>query len=358
MSASFQRSDFCVSPSSSVRDAAACIERNTAKIALVVDDEGRLLDTITDGDIRRALLAGLDRTSSVGSLRETKGHIVRHQPISAPADTDPAALLRLMRDHGVKQIPLLDAAHRVVNVVSLDSLVETTTLPVRAVIMAGGFGRRLAPLTDDVPKPMLPVGDRPLLELIVERLRTAGVRQVTLLTHYKSEYIADHFQDGSAFGVAIDYINEEEPLGTAGALTLLPPCNEPLLVMNGDILTRLDFGALLDFHHQQRASITVAVREYDFRVPYGVVETDGVQISGISEKPVVRYFVNAGIYLVDPAICGLIPRGSRCDMPTLINAAIARNHRAASFLIHEYWLDIGHMDDYRKAVTDHRNGVA
>src|ERR1044072_3325114 len=170
----------------------------------------------------------------------------------------------------------------------------------RAVIMAGGYGTRLLPLTDQIPKPMLPVGDRPLLEIIVDQLKEAGIRQVNVATHYKSEAISDHFKNGEDFGVDIRYVKEDQPLGTAGALSLLEESDEPLLVINGDILTRVDFHAMLNFHREHAADLTVAVRQYEFRVPYGVIDTDGVAVTGISEKPMVRQFINAGIYLLNP----------------------------------------------------------
>ncbi len=347
----------CIRPHQTIRDASACIDANRAKIALVIDEDGQLLDTITDGDIRRAILAEVALSSPVSLLRETKVYSPYRQPTTALVGTDAPTLLRLLREHSIRQIPLLDEAGRVVDLVTLNDLAEAGALPLHAVIMAGGFGVRLRPLTDDLPKPMLPVGDRPLLELIIERLRQAGIRRISVLTHYKSEAITGYFGDGSAFGVNIDYVLEDKPLGTAGALTLLSVGRDPLLVINGDILTRIDFGAMLDFHREHRADITVGVREYDFRVPYGVVETDGARVTGISEKPVVRYFVNAGIYLLEPGIRETIPTDTHYDMPTLINAAAAHARAVVSFPVHEYWLDIGQMDDYRKADADVRSGA-
>src|SRR6185436_7083304 len=172
----------------------------------------------------------------------------------------------------------------------------------RALVMAGGFGNRLWPLTEEVPKPMLPVGDKPLLEWIVEQLKHAGIRQVNVATHYKGDVIAEHFKNGEAFGVDIRYVKEDQPLGTAGALSLLEVVDEPLLLMNGDILTRVDFRALLHFHREHKADLTMCVRQYEFNIPYGVIETDGVNVKGISEKPLVRQFVNAGIYLLNPHV--------------------------------------------------------
>jgi NDP-sugar pyrophosphorylase family protein len=226
----------------------------------------------------------------------------------------------------------------------------------RAVIMAGGYGTRLMPLTNQLPKPMLPVGDRPLLEIIVDQLREAGIRQVNVATHYKSEAISDHFKNGEDFGVDIRYVREDQPLGTAGALSLLEESDDPLLVINGDILTRVDFRALLDFHREHQAELTIGVREYEFRVPYGVIDTDGVNVKGISEKPVVRQFINAGIYLLNPAVRKMIPNGQPYDIPELIQLLIDNGRCVVCFPIREYWLDIGKSDDYNQAKMDMASG--
>src|SRR5581483_3580720 len=212
----FERALFCVSPASTIREAAARIDGNAAKIALMIDDDGCLLDTITDGDIRRAILSGLDLSSPLDRLPECK--LKAHAPVTAPIGTDAAILEHLMRERRVRQIPLLDARSRVVGIVTLKELAGKHVLPMHAVIMAGGYGMRLRPLTENMPKPMLPVGDRPLLELIIERLHEAGIRRVSLLTHYKAEAIESHFGGGENFGVEIDYVQEDEPHGTAGAL--------------------------------------------------------------------------------------------------------------------------------------------
>ena len=218
--------------------------------------------------------------------------------------------------------------------------------------MAGGYGSRLRPLTEDLPKPMLPVGNKPLLELIVEQLKQAGIRQVNVATHYKSEVIAEHFKNGEAFGVDIRYVKEDQPLGTAGALSLIEEVDEPLLVMNGDILTRVDFRALLSFHREHKADLTVCVRQYEFRVPYGVIDTDGVLVKGISEKPMVRQFINAGIYLLNPQVRRLIPNGRPYDIPDLIERLLKENGTVVCFPIREYWLDIGKVDQYDQAKAD------
>ena len=224
--------------------------------------------------------------------------------------------------------------------------------PLQAVVMAGGFGTRLSPLTDELPKSMLPVGDRPILEIIIEQLRQSGISRVNLATHYKKDIIARHFGDGQAFGVEIQYVEEDQPLGTAGALSLLAASDEPMLVINGDILTHVNFRNMLEFHREHQADMTVAVRHHEYQLPYGVVTTDGLKIKSISEKPMVRHLINAGIYLLHPSVRQYIPSGQRYDMPDLIEKLLEDGRRVVSFPIGEYWIDIGQAEDYQKARAD------
>ena len=345
-------SSLCVGPGSSIREAMACIDENDAHIALVVDAERLLLDTITDGDVRRAILAGIDLDSPVSALVGRRSTSPYPAPVTAPADSPPAMLLRFMRERRVRQLPLLDRFEHVIGVVTRRELAQGEPLPLHAVVMAGGYGNRLRPLTDDLPKPMLPVGDKPLLELIVEQLRDAGVSVVNVTTHYKGKVISDHFKDGSDFGVAIRYIEEEKPMGTAGALSLLEKTESPLLVINGDIVTRVDFRAMLDFHEEHEADMTVALRQYEITVPYGVVECDGVSIVGISEKPSIKHFINAGIYLLNPDILEYIPSDESYDMPQLVNRLETAGRRIVGFPVTEYWLDIGQVEDYNRALSE------
>jgi dTDP-glucose pyrophosphorylase len=332
-----------------------CIDRNSRGIVLVCDHERRLLGTVTDGDIRRAMLVGENLDATITRLLDLKKQSGRPGPVVAGVDSNPSTLLQIMQEKMVRQIPLLDADGKVEDLVTLEELLPDGHLPLQAMIMAGGFGKRLRPLTEHLPKPMLPIGDRPLIERIVQQLQQAGIHRVNLATHYKGEVIEDHLGDGSEFGVEINYVREDEPLGTAGALCLLEESDQPLLVINGDILTGLDFRAMLDFHWEHDAAMTVAVREHDFHLPYGVVDTRGVEILGIKEKPVVKHFVNAGIYLLDSRVCRLIPPGRAYDIPDLIEQLINENQRVVSFLIREYWQDIGEIGDYEKAMADFSN---
>jgi len=346
----------CITPDRPIREALACIDKNEKGIVLVTDEEGRLVGTITDGDVRRAMLAGESLDAPLRDLLARKTTSSYPQPVTAPVDTDRAELLRLMRDRVVRQIPLLDLEGRVAGLVTLDELMPEQLLPLQAVIMAGGSGTRLRPLTDEVPKPMLPVGDRPLMELIIEQLRQTGIRRVNITTHYRPEKIMSYFGSGKELGVELNYVAEERPLGTAGALGLMDSPEEPLLVINGDILTRVNFRAMLDYHREHGADLTVAVRKYDLQVPYGVVECEGHNVSRLREKPSLSFLVNAGIYLLEPVVHRYIPNGQHLDMTDLIEGLIVKGRTVVSFPVVEYWLDIGEHADYERAQEDVRNG--
>jgi dTDP-glucose pyrophosphorylase len=339
-------SEFLVYPSETVTRVLEVIEGNHRGIALVVQQDRQLEGTITDGDVRRLILDGISTDVTAEDVLARKPG---YRPITALHGTPEDELIRLMIRSDFRHIPILDEAGRAVDIALLSDLVKDIALPMNAVVMAGGYGKRLRPLTQDTPKPMLPVGDRPLLEHVIDQLKIAGVRHVNLATHYRGDVISDHFGDGRNFGVEIDYLKEEEPLGTAGALSLLAESDDPLLVINGDILTEVDFRSFLDFHREHRADMTVGVREYAINVPYGVVETSGEGVTGISEKPVIRHFVNAGIYLLDKSARAFIPERERFDMTELIQALVDSSRRVVSFPILEYWSDIGQMEDYEQA---------
>jgi dTDP-glucose pyrophosphorylase len=345
-----------ISPQATIRDCMTCIDRNGKGIALVVDEEKRLVGTISDGDIRRAILRGTNLDSSLQSLLTEARGAGDHQPVTARVGTSDADLLLLMNDKGVRQIPIIDDENHVIDISFMTDLVLEYELPMTAVVMAGGFGNRLQPLTEKTPKPMLPIGDRPMLERTIEQLKNTGIRRVSLTTHYKAEVISDHFGNGQDFGVAIDYVREDQPLGTAGAIKLLEVGDEPLLVINGDILTHVDFRAMLAYHQKHEACLTVGVRQYDLQVPYGVMECDGANILRVSEKPKIQFLVNAGIYLLDPKAREFIPSGRRFDMTDLIASLIQAKRNVVSFPILEYWLDIGQHSDYEKAKSDFASG--
>lgn len=258
----------------------------------------------------------------------------------------------LMRQHAVRQIPIVDESGFLVDLVVDADFSKEKTPELRAVIMAGGKGSRLHPLTENTPKPMLPVGGRPLMEWIVEQLRDSGIHRIHVSTHFQSEKISEHFGDGNAFGVDIQYVSEEQPLGTAGSLSLLEHSQEPLLVMNGDILTQVNFRAMYDYHREHQAEMTVGVRHYEFQVPYGVVECEESRITALREKPVQQFFVNAGIYLLEPSVFRFIPEHQRQDMTEVIDRLLKVGANVVSFPIMEAWIDIGQHADYEKAQSE------
>jgi NDP-sugar pyrophosphorylase family protein len=254
-----------------------------------------------------------------------------------------------MQENAVRSAPLVDEGGRIVDVVTLQELLPQPAAPVHAVIMAGGFGKRLLPFTEELPKPMLSVDGRPLLERIVDRLRDSGIRQINVTTHYKPEKIVEHFGDGEAFGVDITYVNEDRPLGTGGALGLMPVPDETTLVINGDVLTQVDFRTMLMYHRHHQADMTVAVSQYEIAVPYGVVECDGPSICRLKEKPQVKFLVNAGIYLLEPSVYGHVPSGEPLQMTDLIARLLDAGRPVISFPIFEQWIDIGQHADYARA---------
>lgn len=347
---------FLVAPATSISEVMSCIDRNGKGIALVVDPEHRLIGTVTDGDIRHAILAGMNLSGMITELLDCKADSPYAHPITATAGTSYTELLRLMRKHVIRHIPLVDANGYVVDLVTSEELLSYNTLPVRAVIMAGGYGKRLQPLTNETPKPMLHVGGRPIIEWVIEGLRRAGIHHITVTVCYKAELITQYFGDGRNFGVQIEYIHENELSGTAGALALLPPWHQPLLVINGDILTRVNFQAMLYYNQEHKADMTVAVREYHFQVPYGTVEIENTRIKRLSEKPSLRFFVNAGIYLLEPFVQSYITKGKFLDMTDLILHLLADSRSVIGFPIREYWIDVGQHADYEQAKADMMNG--
>jgi dTDP-glucose pyrophosphorylase/CBS domain-containing protein len=342
---------------SSIREAIECIDGSgRVSIALIVDDAQRLIGTITDGDIRRGILAGLSMNDPVSRLMPIKAQLPRPPLVTAPVDTDPIDFLSIMRENAVKQLPLIDADGRIVDIVILSELLPAPKLPLQAVIMAGGMGTRLKPLTDNIPKPMLSVGGRPIMELILETLQHAGVERVDVSTNYRSSDIVDYFGDGKGFGVELNYIREDRPLGTAGALGLRDRPEGTLLVINGDVLTQVNFGMMLAYHQEHKADITVGVRQYRVQVPYGVIECEGSSVRALKEKPELAFLVNAGIYLLEPSVYDFISKGEHLDMTELIQKLLDNGRPVTSFPIIEYWIDIGQPADYQRAQEDAREG--
>jgi dTDP-glucose pyrophosphorylase len=334
-----------VAPGASLREAIESIDAGAIEIALMVDYERRLLGTVTDGDVRRALLRG-------ATLEDPVDPLVHRDPITASEHSTSSELLELMTSRGVDQIPLM-SGERVVDVAFIRDLVSAERgAPV--VLMAGGQGVRLRPLTERMPKPMLPVGDRPLLERVLEQVRDAGFSRVLMAVNYRAEVIEEHFGDGHSFGVEIDYLREDRPLGSAGALKLAgAELDEPFVVMNADLMTNVNLAALMRFHREEGNALTVGVRQYALELPYGVVELSGSQVVSLSEKPTHSFFVNAGVYAVDPSAVALVGNVERFDMTDIIGAALAAGRRVGGFAIREYWIDIGQLADYQRAESDH-----
>ena len=335
--------DYLVRPDASLREVIQIIDRGAAQIALVVDAKNKLLGVITDGDIRRAML----RNESLMGLAES---IMFRDFRALPTTATEEEALAFMRLEKLHQIPAIDEQGRLVRLFLLEELIKPKKRPNPVVIMAGGEGKRLRPLTQDCPKPMLRVGGKPLLEIILEQCIDAGFKHFYLSVNYLKEQIKDHFGDGMRWHVRIDYLEETQPLGTGGALSLLPhKPTEPLLVLNADVLTRVDYGRLLRFHDEQQAAATLCVREYTTEIPYGVVCMDGLNVLTLEEKPVIDHYVNAGVYLLDPALLDLVPQDRFFDMPTLLEKAMQHQHRVSAFPIHEYWLDVGRPETLERA---------
>jgi len=309
----------------------------------------KLLGTLSDGDIRRALLRK-------ESLNETINGVYFKNPTTANKGSSKEDLLRSCLINGITQVPIIDEDWKVIDLFVIDDGLLKKQHKNHVVLMVGGLGTRLRPLTENTPKPMLEVGGKPILETIVKRFVDSGFTNITMCLGYKSNVIRDYFRDGDDFGANIDYIVEDRRMGTAGALTLLnKKLINPFFVMNGDLLTNIDFEKMLDFHIENDARATMCVREYDIEVPYGVVNIVNEDITSIEEKPIHSFFVNAGVYLLNTECVNLIPKGEFYDMPSLFEELILNNEKTISFPLSEYWLDIGKISDYERADAECRN---
>ncbi|KPF68692.1 alcohol dehydrogenase [beta proteobacterium AAP99] len=331
-------------PNTPLETAISALDKGGLGIVLVTDANDVLRGTVTDGDVRRALLRHQAMDTPVGE-------IMCVTPQVADLTWSREKLLAVMESTRLLQLPVVDAGRRVVGIETLHEMLGNRRLDNPVFLMAGGFGKRLYPLTQDCPKPMLKVGDKPILELILQGFADAGFHRFYISTHYLPEVIRDHFGDGSRWNVSIQYVHEEEPLGTGGALGLLPhhEIDLPMFLMNGDLLTRVDYRSLLDFHEHHGGTATLCVREYESQIPYGVIQRDGYRITQIVEKPIQRCFISAGIYMLAPELVRRVIPGKRIDMPTLLEHEISAGRNVNMFPVHEYWLDIGRMDDFQRA---------
>lgn len=330
-----------------ILDAVKVIDSSNAKIAVIVDEKDVLKGTVTDYDVRQAVLKG-------GSMDAAVTTIMNSKPKFAAYNSSSAELRSAFERHNVRQLPLVDEKHRVMDIALLqDYLKRRQRRSNPVLLMAGGLGTRLRPLTDECPKPLLKIGNRPILEIIMESFIEAGFSEFFVSVNYKAEMIKDYFGDGSKFGIKITYLQETERLGTAGALNLLPKnITEPLIVMNGDLLTKVDFNQLLEFHDSHKAVATMCVREYRYQVPYGVVKFNDWRIEALEEKPSYLEFVNAGVYVLNPEFYAGIKKGEYIDMTTLFEKQLT-DKKLLVFPIREYWMDVGHMEDFARAQEDY-----
>lgn len=335
--------DWVLAPDSTIKDAMRALDRSGTEISLVVDEAGVLLGTVTDGDVRRALLGG-------ATLEARAAECMNRNFASVRPSSGRAEVMDLMQARRLSGVPVIDEDGRLIGLHLLHELLGRSLRPNWAVVMAGGFGSRLWPLTEGVPKPMLRVAGRPILERIVLHLVSFGIRRIFLAVHYRSDVIEAHFGDGSRFGCRIEYLREPQPLGTGGALTLLPSRPEPpVLLMNGDLVTQADVGRMLDFHALERAAATMAVRSHFQTIPFGCVELDGVRVRQLEEKPRITRLVNAGIYVLNPDLLSRIPAGREYAITDLFADMLSRDERVCGFEVEGDWIDVGQKDALERA---------
>jgi len=335
--------------SASLKDAVENLTATCLRISLVVDEAGLLVGTITDGDIRRALMNGKSLTADIT-------HVMNHKPLVVPPNMSEGVVGRLMQANGILQIPIVDSSGILLGLHLSDNSMEVKKARESLmVIMAGGKGKRLRPHTESCPKPMLLVGDSPMLEHIIVRARNDGFVKFVLCLNYLGEMVREYFGDGRSLDVSIEYVNEDHPLGTAGALSLLQEIpGMPFLVSNGDVLSDISYSNVLNFHDIHSAEVTMAIKKHEYKNPFGVVNLDGISITGIEEKPVSESYVNAGIYVISPRVLGLLRRNEYCDMPDLVSRACQSGIRCVGYPMHEPWLDVGREEDLILANSNKR----
>lgn len=331
-----------IAENSSIKEALRVIGKERVRLGIVVDSKDKLLGVISDSDIRKALIEGKGVNDSIAA-------IYTKNPLTIKENISESELLALSAKTDIYDFPVVDEKGRVISIKSVAQVLGEKKLSNPVILMAGGLGTRLAPLTKDTPKPMLKVGKKPILETIIERFRTQGFHHFTLCVNYKKQIIERYFEDGAKFGVAINYTKERTKLGTAGALSLLDDVKESFIVMNADILTELNFKELLNAHKKSKALLTMCVREFSYQVPYGVIEKKGEFISKITEKPTQKFLVSAGIYVCEPEILSFIPQNKSFDMPELVATLLQKKAKVGSYVISDYWIDIGRMDEFNRA---------
>ncbi len=334
-------------PDCSIREVVQIIDREALRAAFIVDQDDMLLGVVTDGDVRRALLQNVDFDASVKKIMHTK-------PLTCAPSQSRQTIKSIIEQNKLLHMPIVSDG-KLIDVVTLDDFATMERVENPVFIMAGGFGTRLRPLTDDCPKPMLHIGGKPILESIISRFIQHGFYKFYISTHYKGDMITSYFGDGHSRGVQIEYVDESSPLGTAGAIGLLPDDvpDLPMILINGDILTQINFRKLLEYHVENQGIATMCVRQYQYQVPYGVIKTDGKVITSITEKPSYSFFVNSGIYVLEPELIKTVGRNEVVDMPELLKTKIGAEREVAMYPLHEYWLDIGKMQDFEKAQLEY-----
>lgn len=330
---------------SSIKEALRVIGIERVRLGIVVDKHDKLLGVISDSNIRKALINGKSVNDNIAS-------IYTKNPLTIKENISEAELLELSSKTDIYDFPVVDEKGKVISIKSVASVLGQKKVSNTVILMAGGLGTRLAPLTKDTPKPMLKVGKKPILETIIERFRAQGFHNFTLCVNYKKQIIEQHFKNGEQFGVSIAYTKERKKLGTAGALSLLKNMQESFIVMNADILTELNFKELLSAHHKSKALLTMCVREFSYQVPYGVIERKDAYINKIIEKPTQKFLVSAGIYVLEPDVLSFIPKNTSLDMPELVANLLQKKAKINSYVINDYWIDIGRMDEFNKANED------
>jgi len=347
--ANSELADITTPGSATIREVIAVLDRSPIKLVLVVDGSNRLTATVTDGDVRRGLLAGCE-------LRDPVTHIARREFIAVGEETRTKERDEKLRTHGISYLPVLDSSGRVLELHSWSRTPDQEVMPNTVVIMAGGLGTRLRPMTETTPKPMLPLGGKPMLQHIIESLQREGFRDIVLSINYLGDQIEQHFGDGGTLGVNISYLSETKPLGTGGALSLLDrDFDAPVVVMNGDVLMAAKVGDIVRYHVDNEAEVTVGVKNLETQIPFGVLTLEGARIMGVEEKPTYRNFVNAGLYVLNPAVLKEIPKGERFDMPTILEPRIG-TLQALAFPLHESWIDVGRPDDFNRAEKSYQAG--
>lgn len=342
----------CLNETSNIFEAMKNLDESGAKLTVIISDEWKLKGTLSDGDIRRALLHGL-------SVNDLVAKAMNVTPIIAPSSLSHFELRELMKANDISHVPVIDENQKLIRVYALKEVQNTEPKKENAVVlMAGGLGSRLGDLTKDCPKPMLKLGDKPILEIIIENLKEYGFHHFFLSVNYKSEMIESYFGDGNKHGVSISYIREKERMGTAGSLSLFEPINDlPIVIMNGDVLTKVNFSSLIDFHQTNQLDACMCTFRHDYQIPFGVVHFDGDLVLKIEEKPIHSSLVNAGIYSMNPKLLSLIPESTFFDMPVLLEKIIAEKFRVGTFQVQDYWLDIGRRDDFHRAEKDYKNKI-